>query len=558
MSASGGGTAALVPKVALAALLAILQAAVLASAGWYLGRRGIMTKPGAKMISTLSAKVTIPCLLFSHAVASIDGQLISQAWPMLILPIVYVGVGCGVGWVVVKLTNPPDDFRRGTIASVAFANSTGMPLILLGVLGQSLRYLFATGNGGRQQYVIDPVVYQSVYLITYPIIQWVVGGWLLAPKNEEHPPPEPSAQATSGNEMTLLANEHPAPSGDGGGGRVSATDADAGSGTGASLLPEPLPADSADNLLAMCEGEMPFPERARMRSFGDLRPRHRHQRLRRTSDAEEAHTPGETAEKASSLEVVSLHELRRSWNPTSSPQADDGGALVPEGGEAEMRPPQQLMHARLVARLRAARPLAELTLHVIRHRVLVPPVCGVLLGLTISSTPPFYWLFCGGTYGQRVSAADCPESNAILGFLFQGIQTLGAAAVPINLILLGNSLSKGPNWQALPVRCNVGIVIGRMVVMPAFAIGAMLFIDHVLGSDGLGIFKIIDPFDEVFYLAGAVVAATPTATNMMVMTEIAGGNRAAMATAIFSQYCSAVPLLTLSLTAMVLAFHAYG
>jgi hypothetical protein len=31
-----------------------------------------------------------------------------------------------------------------------------------------------------------------------------------------------------------------------------------------------------------------------------------------------------------------------------------------------------------------------------------------------------------------------------------------------------------------------------------------------------------------------------------------------MATAIFSQYGSAVPLLTLSLTAMVLAFHAYG
>ena len=60
----------------------------------------------------------------------------------------------------------------------------------------------------------------------------------------------------------------------------------------------------------------------------------------------------------------------------------------------------------------------------------------------------------------------------------------------------------------------------------------------------------------MLYLASAVVAATPTATNMMVMTELAGGNREAMATAIFTQYCCAVPLLTLTLTAMVLFFHS--
>ena len=40
---------------------------------------------------------------------------------------------------------------------------------------------------------------------------------------------------------------------------------------------------------------------------------------------------------------------------------------------------------------------------------------------------------------------------------------MGAAAVPINLILLGNALSKGPNWTALPLRVCVGIITVRHV-----------------------------------------------------------------------------------------------
>ena len=63
---------------------------------------------------------------------------------------------------------------------------------------------------------------------------------------------------------------------------------------------------------------------------------------------------------------------------------------------------------------------------------------------------------------------------------------------------------------------------------------------------------------KVFYIAACAVAATPTANNMMVMTEIAGGNGAAMSTAIFVQYMVAPVVLTFSLTFIVTMLHAYG
>ena len=107
--------------------------------------------------------------------------------------------------------------------------------------------------------------------------------------------------------------------------------------------------------------------------------------------------------------------------------------------------------------------------------------------------------------------------------------------MPLNLLLLGNSLSKGPNWNALPMRCNVGIIIAKMLLMPAFAIGLMLLVDATLGDEGVRLLPLNDPYDQVLFLAGAAVAATPTANNMLVMVEVAGGDKTAMATAIFSQ-----------------------
>ena len=84
-----------------------------------------------------------PSAALFHDAASVDFRLITSAWPLLLMPAVYVLVGCAIGVVVVAVCQPPADFRRGTIAAIAFGNSTGMPIVLLSVITQELQRWWA-------------------------------------------------------------------------------------------------------------------------------------------------------------------------------------------------------------------------------------------------------------------------------------------------------------------------------------------------------------------------------------------------------------------------------
>ena len=190
------------------------------------------------------------------------------------------------------------------------------------------------------------------------------------------------------------------------------------------------------------------------------------------------------------------------------------------------------------------------------RKMMVPPVIGVLTGLVLSGIPWSYWLLCGGTLGERLPKGQtCPQDGAVLGFLFNGISTLGQAAVPLNLILLGNGLAKGPDWNALPLRCNLGIVIAKLLVMPFISTLLMIMANAIFGDRGLGWFAIRAPYNQVFYLAAIAVTATPTANNIVVMTEMSGGDKRSMSTAVFSQYAVAPMVLTFTLTMVVLVLH---
>ena len=73
-----------------------------------------------------------------------------------------------------------------------------------------------------------------------------------------------------------------------------------------------------------------------------------------------------------------------------------------------------------------------------------------------------------------------------------------------------------------------------------------LWITHVLGGPqplghrGAKAIALEHPWDEPLYVAALAVSATPSANNLLVMVELSGGNRAAMATAIVGKLRSAV------------------
>ncbi len=114
--------------------------------------------------------VTIPALLFTQSASALRPALLSFAWPIIVLPLLYVCVGLLFGALVVRLAQPRPGLSRVIVAAVAFGNSTGLPLTLLTVIGDLLISKEARDEYGAG---VDPVTYLAVYLVLYPVCAWL-------------------------------------------------------------------------------------------------------------------------------------------------------------------------------------------------------------------------------------------------------------------------------------------------------------------------------------------------------------------------------------------------
>ena len=126
-----------------------------------------------------------------------------------------------------------------------------------------------------------------------------------------------------------------------------------------------------------------------------------------------------------------------------------------------------------------------------------------------------------------------------LDWVYKAIRTLGQAAVPVNLLMLGSNLSKGADFGALPLRTGVVLALTKMLVQPAAVAGLVFLASRVVP----------DPDINSKWLVAIIVSLTPTANNIMVQVEVGGQDKAAMSTLIFIQYLLSPVLLTITLTA---------
>lgn len=79
---------------------------------------------------------------------------------------------------VARCTNTPKHHVRAVLAACGFGNSTGLPITLLTVVHTNFP---VTSDLGR----VDPTLFLSVYLLLFPVLQWGLGGYLLAAPVED-------------------------------------------------------------------------------------------------------------------------------------------------------------------------------------------------------------------------------------------------------------------------------------------------------------------------------------------------------------------------------------
>ncbi|KAL7566850.1 hypothetical protein ACA910_021346 [Epithemia clementina (nom. ined.)] len=180
----------------LASIRSVGTACTLAAAGTYMHQRGFISVPGKRMLALMSQQVTFPLFLFTNIIncnqdwsaetcPSVTESL-RQVWILLFWPLVVVSLGILVGQGVSYVCQTPHNQRKSVMAAVAFSNSTGLPITLLTVVHTNFSKTSELGK-------VDPTLFLSVYLLLYPVLQWGLGGWLLAPSKDDSLPVSPQA-----------------------------------------------------------------------------------------------------------------------------------------------------------------------------------------------------------------------------------------------------------------------------------------------------------------------------------------------------------------------------
>ncbi|CAB9500104.1 Membrane transport protein [Seminavis robusta] len=259
----------------------------------------------------------------------------------------------------------------------------------------------------------------------------------------------------------------------------------------------------------------------------------------------------------------------------SSPKIEDEANLAERSLEPCIIPMRTRIHAEELARK---------FLQVVSN-FLQPPVIGALIGLFISAIPALRGLF--------VNLNTSDSTPVPLEWLYNGLHTVGQAAIPMNMVILGINLSIalgdtnpfrclyfmrriGPQASkrascaegttSLPAEIKthnddkkpadeapgmtiwtiLAVIMGKLVFMPAVGVASVI---------GLKQFMVVPPeIAGSLQLVLMLVFITPTANNLMILVELSAGAQVKqdMAKLIACQYLVAPVLLSLSVAVVVL------
>uniref|UniRef100_A0A7S3LDP2 Auxin efflux carrier n=1 Tax=Amphora coffeiformis TaxID=265554 RepID=A0A7S3LDP2_9STRA len=541
-----------------ASMKSIGTAVTMAGVGFYLHYRNFVTKEGKRTLALMSQKVTFP-LYFMTKICFCNQDwsdkpcpdvtsTLHDTWALLLWPFFMVGTGLLVGKIVIRLTNTPTRQASSVLAAIAFANNTTLPITLLAVVRANFPSDSDLGH-------IDPTLFLSVYLVTYPILQWSLGGWILTPDDDEkdeksvvlsvaesfkriihHPKSTPAhyRNVLNNKEMVMARNLR----------TKGLTSSD--EGCYMTELDLKRMGDDAE------EAEEYF-------------RRNRHFKLNTLNKLK--------AESALTWETPKYHRQQSSLSSgkcddeETCPLMESPGYRYDEclGKEAGINivdelPP--LMPAspgitygginksqRTLASHYETDNLWETIKNVLDRTLFQPPVIGALLGILCAVTP------ARGSFVDLVNR----HSGAPLQWFFDGLYKVGGLAVPDNMLILGCNLSasfqsfmearKKANGKvsAFSRKTIVGIVVGKLIVMPIIGIGTVWILKNY-------VLDIPKEIAGAFYLVLMIVFLTPTANNVMIMIELGDCGKEVLegvAGVIFVQYAVCPIFLTLTMTVAI-------
>ncbi|KAH9448642.1 hypothetical protein MJO28_015100 [Puccinia striiformis f. sp. tritici] len=150
---------------------------------------------------------------------------------------------------------------------------------------------------------------------------------------------------------------------------------------------------------------------------------------------------------------------------------------------------------------------------------LSPVIVSLIIGTIVAVTPLLKGMFTVPS-NSEVQKPTTPDGKPLLSVILDSTDYLGAAAIPLGLLVTGASFANMSiprnSWHRLPLRAILGLTIIKLVCLPIIGIIAVSLIDRYtilfVGHEG-----------KVLKLICLYYSCTVTSTNQISLSSIAAG-----------------------------------
>lgn len=461
--------------VIYAAVKPIFKIYFIIAMGYYLARRNILTVSTCRDISDLIVTAIMPCLIFYNIVSYLVSSDVKYIGIVFFEGTLLFIVGALLALLTLVVCNLPKAWLGGLLSVGLFPNISDLPIAYLQTLGKT-GSLFSTADADKG------VAYVCIFLATqifyqfsmglYQLVRWDFREQLADPERtaEALPAPDatpalsaapsyrpaPSLSADKESTHLLSSNE-----------LIDSVAPDAESDQHAEFLQQ-LESHATTPLSLALAQDSAAPLRRRRMSTASAATNYYSLNPQTLRSVELRHMRSQDIDDViheySEFDRLRSHEVRRTVTLQSECGVED---IVPEEPPATTG---QRIRAHVVAALKNFR---------------APNSVSLIVSLAIAMAPPLRALFVEGSFYMP----DAPDKKPPLSFMIDLASYVGAASVPLGLLLLGATIARLKVNQMVPGFWKTAVMITacRLVVLPIFGVGLTKGLAHAgwFGDDKL-------------------------------------------------------------------------
>lgn len=443
--------------VIYAAVKPIFKIYFIVAMGFYLARRNILTVSTCRDISDLIVTAIMPCLIFYNIVLYLKSSDIKFIGIVFFEGTMLFSVGALLALATHYVCKLPKQWLGGLISVGLFPNISDLPIAYLQTLATT-GDLFSTADGNKG------VAYVCIFLASQVFYQFSLGLYKLIrydfrdQLDDEEAAPAPASPPASDADTSASKSSGGANSARETPNEACNNDADVDVG------------DITD-LLLLDSNESRVSARRTVRSAASASQQH-NQFLEKA----ESHHLGTSRARASTLSPTTSHAL----NPQALRTADlrmmpsqDMSDVIHEYSEFDRLRSTSECGVAAVGSPVAAPPgrVRRAGRHVVGvlKNFLMPNSMSLIISLAIAMAPPLKALFVASSFDMP----NAPDKKPPLSFVVDTTSYVGAASVPLGLLVLGATIAR-LNVTSMPPgfwKTALAITACRLVVLPVFGIG---------------------------------------------------------------------------------------